>query len=269
MNSFFAKYPPAGNNAILTDTILDYPRNDTSTFIFIIRSPYSEYCQTCMSFWHKYDMDTLGDKGIIDVSYDGGNSWFLLDDTIAPPFGSFFQWGNDFHASNGSTTTHKLIISGRSDGWIQSTFCWNWFIATRQEKNDTIILDPDSLMISFTFISDSVSKSREGWMLDEFVASETSFENCPGGIKENSVKENISVYPDPTTNTLTIETLKTEVGSLQETVIEISNIQGQLIKSLDTKGNKTNIDVSFFPSGVYVVEVRTEKGIEVRKFVKE
>ena len=34
-------------------------------------------------------------------------------------------------------------------------------------------------------------------------------------------------------------------------------------------GNKTNVDVSALPCGVYVVEVKTEKGVEVKKFVKE
>jgi hypothetical protein len=38
----------------------------------------------------------------------------------------------------------------------------------------------------------------------------------------------------------------------------------------NNKPQTTNkIDISSFPSGVYVVEVRTEKGIAVKKFVKE
>ena len=59
------------------------------------------------------------------------------------------------------------------------------------------------------------------------------------------------------------------IEALQDAVIEITNIQGQLIKNFATTGNKTNIDVSAFPSGVYVVEVKTEKGVEVKKFIKE
>ena len=76
------------------------------------------------------------------------------------------------------------------------------------------------------------------------------------------VLASVAIYPNPASYTITIE-------SPQLAVIEILNIQGQLIKSLSTTGNKINIDVSAFPSGVYIVEVRTEKGVEVKKFIKE
>jgi hypothetical protein len=82
------------------------------------------------------------------------------------------------------------------------------------------------------------------------------------GIRESSDILNVSVYPNPAMNNLTIETP-------QQTVIEILNIQGQLIKTFALNGNKTNIDVSALPCGVYIVEVKTEEGFIVRKFVKE
>lgn len=78
--------------------------------------------------------------------------------------------------------------------------------------------------------------------------------------------QNISVYPNPVTTTVTIEIPKVAGG---EALIDITNIQGQLIKTFTPTGNKTNIDVSAFPSGVYIVEVKTEKGVVVRKFIKE
>jgi len=82
------------------------------------------------------------------------------------------------------------------------------------------------------------------------------------GINELSNSLKSSVYPNPATCNITIE-------APQQAVIEISNIQGQLIKTFATTGNKTIVDVSALQGGVYVVEVKTEKGIEVRKFIKE
>ena len=82
------------------------------------------------------------------------------------------------------------------------------------------------------------------------------------GIKEINNASTVTVYPNPATDNITIETPQTAV-------IEITNIQGQLIKTFNATANKTNIDVSALPGGVYVVEVRTEKGVEVRKFIKE
>jgi hypothetical protein len=83
-----------------------------------------------------------------------------------------------------------------------------------------------------------------------------------GGIYNLLSGNNISVYPNPATNNLTIE-------AEQDAVIEITNIQGQLIKTFAATGIKTSIDVSAFPRGVYVVEMITESGVGVKKFVKE
>jgi hypothetical protein len=70
------------------------------------------------------------------------------------------------------------------------------------------------------------------------------------------------ISPNPVINNLSIE-------SPMQATIEIISIQGQLIKTIASTGLKTSIDVSAFPCGVYLVEVRTEKGIAVQKFVKE
>jgi len=77
-----------------------------------------------------------------------------------------------------------------------------------------------------------------------------------------SDNKNINIYPNSAISNIIIE-------SPQQALIEIANIQGQLIKTLATSGIITNIDVSAFSSGMYFVKVKTEKGVEVKKFVKE
>jgi len=77
---------------------------------------------------------------------------------------------------------------------------------------------------------------------------------------ENDV--NTQIYPNPANDYITVETnLKSE--------IEIFNIQGKLIKSMNTNGDKTNIDISDFSSGMYFVKLKSEKNIEVKKFMKQ
>ncbi len=99
-------------------------------------------------------------------------------------------------------------------------------------------------------------KGRESW----FTYADTL---SPNSIKENSPAACfVKIYPNPATDNFTIE-------SPPDAVIEITNIQGQLIKTLTANDNKTNIDVSALACGVYVVEVRMEEGVEVRKFIKE
>lgn len=89
------------------------------------------------------------------------------------------------------------------------------------------------------------------------------FEPSTVGIEETNTNEsNIAVYPNPATDNITIE-------CPMSSQIEISNIEGQLLKTLMSSNSKTNIDVSTLPCGVYVVKVKTEKGVTVRKFIKE
>ena len=83
------------------------------------------------------------------------------------------------------------------------------------------------------------------------------------GINEIINNENhIAVYPNPTANNLIIE-------SPQDAVVEITNIQGQLIKTLTAKGNKINIDVSAFPKGIYFIHATTQNSIATNKFIKD
>ncbi len=83
------------------------------------------------------------------------------------------------------------------------------------------------------------------------------------GIDEIPSADNIvSIYPNPTKDNLTIEVL-------QNSTIEIQNIQGQIIRTINNADKETTIDLRDLPCGIYIIKVRTEKGIEIRKFVKE
>jgi len=79
---------------------------------------------------------------------------------------------------------------------------------------------------------------------------------------EFSNNENMKVYPVPATDNLSIE-------CPQQKLIEIFNYQGQLIKTLAVSGNKTCLDIADLAKGIYFIKVKTEKGVTVRKFVKE
>ena len=221
----------SGTRAILTDTLDAYPPNDTSSFIYIIRNPFTQTCLTCMEFWHKYDMDTLADKGLIDASYDGGNSWVIVRDTFVNAIGSHFMWDPDYHALNGNFTNHPLITSGKSDGWIKSGFCWQWYLPVTP---DTIIPNPDSMLIRFTFISDSIVENKEGWMIDDIVAA-ARHELC-SSTNEPSQNEAVTVYPNPFSTDAIIQTEKyfkkatlTVYNSLGQPVMQLKNVSGESI----------------------------------------
>jgi len=83
------------------------------------------------------------------------------------------------------------------------------------------------------------------------------------GTNWNDHRESIiGAYPNPAKEDITIE-------SPQPAAIEITNLHGQLIKTMAASDNKTTVDVSAFPCGMYFIKVKMSEGIVVKKFIKE
>ena len=82
------------------------------------------------------------------------------------------------------------------------------------------------------------------------------------GINENTLNH-VSVYPNPATDNLTIETnINTEER------LEIINMVGQTIHTSNII-KKATINTSAFPNGVYILKLYTDKETVVKKFIKE
>jgi hypothetical protein len=98
---------------------------------------------------------------------------------------------------------------------------------------------------------------------------ETPFCTTVGLKNLDDTKTMISVYPNPVSDKINVISNQLPVNS-----VEIYNLLGEKIYGLQLTDNRSliTIDVSnnsSFPNGVYIVEVTTESGVEVRKFVKE
>jgi hypothetical protein len=84
------------------------------------------------------------------------------------------------------------------------------------------------------------------------------------GINENQANT-FSLYPNPATDKITIETS----GEPKESSLVIVNSAGQELITRQLSERKTVIDISSFPSGVYFVRVTNNKSVEVGKIVKQ
>jgi 3',5'-cyclic AMP phosphodiesterase CpdA len=82
------------------------------------------------------------------------------------------------------------------------------------------------------------------------------------GINEVSNSLNISVFPNPAIDKLTID-------CSQKATIEISNIQGQIMKTINSADKKTTIDLYNLSTGIYIIKVKTDNEIAVKKFIKQ
>jgi hypothetical protein len=82
------------------------------------------------------------------------------------------------------------------------------------------------------------------------------------GINDFVNSSDILIYPNPADYNLTVKTP-------QSSEIEILNIDGQLLQIITSNENYTTINISGLARGMYFVKIKTEKGIEMGKFVKE
>ncbi|MBI4649593.1 MAG: T9SS type A sorting domain-containing protein, partial [Bacteroidia bacterium] len=82
------------------------------------------------------------------------------------------------------------------------------------------------------------------------------------GIYEKLISESIKVYPNPAND-------KIEIDGLQAGKIELMNLQGQVIKKINVSSTKTRLDISKLSGGVYIMRIKTNDGIIMKKLVKE
>jgi hypothetical protein len=113
----------------------------------------------------------------------------------------------------------------------------------------------------------TVSESHKGWNVAgteiAFGDSNYYYFHTALGIDELKVPmEGIVVYPNPSSDKITIETPVR--GHLF-----IHNLNGQQLLHQEIAEPTTTVDVSTLPSGVYVVKLVGEKGVQVGKFIKQ
>jgi len=90
------------------------------------------------------------------------------------------------------------------------------------------------------------------------------------GIKNNVSfgKNYFSVYPNPTSGLLTVEVNNTEQLA-NTTTLQIDNLLGQpILRELITK-DKTNLDLTLFNKGVYLVRINSGSNYYIRKIIVE
>jgi hypothetical protein len=76
-------------------------------------------------------------------------------------------------------------------------------------------------------------------------------------------QQSISVYPNPAQDVITIE----KNNRVEITAIKLYDALGRLV--LAVMGDVNQIDVSSFTSGVFLIKIETDKGVIVKKIIKE
>jgi uncharacterized repeat protein (TIGR01451 family) len=83
------------------------------------------------------------------------------------------------------------------------------------------------------------------------------------GINETVAHDEVLIYPNPATSAFTVS------SSSKIENIKVFNLLGEEIISNNPNNNQATININQYSSGIYFVQIKTEKGIVMRKIVKE
>lgn len=74
----------------------------------------------------------------------------------------------------------------------------------------------------------------------------------------------MKVYPNPTTDNLTIE-----VAVDENTAAQIYSYSGSLVPSIQLKEESTSIDISEFNTGLYIIKIETGDEVLIKGIMKK
>lgn len=114
---------------------------------------------------------------------------------------------------------------------------------------------PDTFTVVFNLINNGTT-TINAW-LDDFC-----FGSLPSSISENNINNNITIFPNPVKDQLTITTENEKINS-----IKIMDVTGKTTKIVTE--NTTNINVADLAKGLYILQIQTDKGIGTKRFIKE
>lgn len=184
------------------------------------------------------------DYVVIEASSDFGRSWFSLAD------------GYDSRINASWEEAYNSIIVGQNSGFTAEETMFNKHAFYPRLTGR--VSSGDTLLIRFRLFSDPYANGW-GWVIDDLKISP-----LVTGIEQTSSHE-IKVYPNPGEGQLTLDLGGEEL--LKNASFNLFNSSGIcLIRNEKLTNNKTAIDISRFPPGLYFIIVMTENGLRTIKY---
>lgn len=224
-------------NAVFTDTSQYYLSNSLSWIQFRLIFNIHDFYQ--FEFFQAYDFEKNKDGGIIETSWDNGKTWsnLIFDERIFnESFDGPLYGPNDTIASLNNQPGYTGF---KADGVFKQLFEW---------ENDT--LDGDTLLLRFTFSSDSNNANNEGWLLDNF--------RFIGGlvfVDDIFLSQDVELYPNPA-----VDIIQIKGNTDRFTTGYIVDINGRKVQQCRDISFGT-VHISAFPPGVYFLILETSSGI--------
>ncbi|MEQ8325045.1 MAG: T9SS type A sorting domain-containing protein [Vicingaceae bacterium] len=234
-------------NVLITDTVLHYPKNDTSRVVFKVPNYSFQIFIMAFQWMQKLDMDSARDFGMVEFKAHSDSSYVNAFNN--PYVYNFygFQRDNARPMANGDSA-----FTASDSSWRDIWFCLDYYY----------FMYSDTAYLRFTFVSDSIDEQREGWMIDNFIAHETLIHT----VKEGESEAYMKVFPSPTTGRVDIQVEKQNEYHIIEK-IELLTADGKLVQTYGRAPTKFWIDISDQPNGMYLLRITTNLKSETHQIM--
>ncbi len=231
----------SGTRALQTDTTQPYAANLSSS-VFVGRDtvgypffyPDNYYA---LSFWHYYNVDSLTDSCLVQVTTDSGKTWKNINNYVFNVAPEVVYTGSLSNTAFDPNHTHMILFTGSSTGWVQEHIC----LYTPGVKTTNVTPLRIGFGYRFLFKSDGVVTGKPGWMVDD-IKIMTGVQGA--GAVEQLSKNPLSIYPNPSTGIFQISYPEHYVKG----IISFYDLWGRKCKELPLQ--KT-IDIRDMPPGIY------------------
>lgn len=248
-------------NAIVTDTLNFYPKNNNSYFELIIPLINNEFLANIgIGFYHKILTPKNSDGGYITVSYDNGKNWInIINDTVCPfmysPTNNLFPNINLYN-NNSNLINGESGYSGSILDWEYVEFYWVINMVTKSYS------EIDTLHIRFNFISDDIDNNMEGWMIDDI---RLLYNHYVGSISNNKSEIKVNLFPNPVSQNAILKTKNLK----KIKTIDLYSINGQKIKTIKVNSSVFHFERKELQPGTYLIKCNFVDGTQTIKLLIE
>lgn len=236
-------------NVIVTDTLIPYPNNDTSSFIAKYVPDYNVGI-FAINWVQKLDYEAGKDGGKIEYSTDNGLTW---ENTFNNPYVYNF-FGFDY-ANCDTLGTNDYVLSGTDTNWRDIWLCF---------ESSWLNVTTDTVLFKFTSISDSSQTNQDGWMIDNMLSHITWTHT----LAEMKQEEYVLAYPNPSNDLVHVHLQKQKSFHIIEKM-DLINAKGETVDSWGNIPTKFFIDVKKYPAGNYQLRIQSNIKTEAVSIVIE
>jgi hypothetical protein len=254
-----------------------------NTFILLLDSDGAPIIQSTFCYPNLVDIDRDGDKDLV-IGRRSGKLQFL--ENIGIGTYSFEHITYDFGGvdvsgipTEGFAVPQFVDVDGEYQLLVGSKRGYVFYFDDIEDNLDgtfhlvdSIVDDVNIGTYSAPAVTNLNGNSRLEMVLGNRRGGVALYQSAPTSnisLVEYSNADDISIYPNPAANNVTINLGAISANELKHTIINVSSISGKMLSSITPLTNSFSVDLRQFAKGVYLVHIVDDHKIITKKLIIE